>query len=113
MAWAINRGCICRFRKVPDVTLSHDKDAIPFAHFYYQRGSQIWRLIKNQTYSPQFSGELLIPELRNWHYLLWLHDPGEHVLLNTLKQNLKTIPDIKSFSQISVDLLANKDNLLF
>ncbi|MEM9672770.1 MAG: IPExxxVDY family protein [Cyclobacteriaceae bacterium] len=116
LAWALNRGCICHFKKVSDITLSqkqHEKEEVPFAQFYYQRGSQIWRLIENRTYSPQFSGQRLIPELPNWNYLLWLRDPGEHVSLDTLKQNLKTIPDIKSFSQISVDLLANKDNLLF
>jgi len=114
LAWAINRGCVCHFIKVPDIILSQDdKDAIPFAHFRYQRGSQVWRLIENRTYSQQFSGQLLIPELPDWNYLLWLCDPGEHVSLETLKQNLKTISDIKSFSQISVDLLENKDNLLF
>jgi hypothetical protein len=114
LAWAINQGCVCHFKKASDVILSQDdREIVPFAHFRYQRGSQIWRLIENQTYSPQFSGQLLIPELPDWNYLLWLHDPGEHIFLDTLKQNLKTIPDIKSFSQISVDLLANKDNLLF
>lgn len=114
LAWAMNRSCVCHFKKVADVTLQQgDQQTIPFAHFRYQRGSQIWRLIENQTYSAQFSGQLLVPELSDWNYLLWLSDPGEHVSLDTLKQNLKTIPDIKSFSQISVDLLADKDNLLF
>lgn len=114
LAWAINQRCICHFKKAQDITLTECvTEELLFSHYCYQRGSQTWRLLENKTYIEKRGDAFLVPELSQWNFLLWLHDPGEHISLNWLEQNLKTIPDIKSFSQISVDLLANKENLLF
>ena len=114
LAWWINQTCICQFKKAQDITLHREGNAeVSFSHYYYQRGSQVWRLMENCSEEGGTPVKYLMPELPEWNFLLWLDDPGEHISLTGLEQKLKTIPDIKSFSQISVDLLANKDNLLF
>nr|WKN34726.1 IPExxxVDY family protein [Tunicatimonas sp. TK19036] len=114
LAWLLNQTCICHFKKDQDITLNKDGAAtVSFTHYRYQRASQVWRLLENRPSESGLPDIYLMPELSEWNFLLWLHDPGEHISLSQLQQNLKTIPDIESFSQISVDLLANKDNLLF
>ncbi|MEM6842004.1 MAG: IPExxxVDY family protein [Bacteroidota bacterium] len=114
LAWVLNQSCYCHFVKLPDITLNSNagSEAL-FSHFYFQKGGQIWRLLKNQAWLEKEKSTFLLPELHQWNFLLWLHDPGAHICLDQLQQSLKTIPDINSFSQISVDLLPNKDNLLF
>ena len=114
LAWQLNKICDCRFRKVRDISLNIDKGLIAsFSHFYYTHGAQTWRLLKNYDCSDTYGKVLLMPELNQWNFLLWLDDPGDHVSVEELKRKIETIAEIKSFSQISVDLLPNKDNLLF
>jgi hypothetical protein len=114
LAWLLNQNCVCHFKKSQDIILPDDAYAsVSFTHYYYQHASQVWRLLDNRAHNVPCSNTYLMPELSEWNFLLWLHDPGEHISLTQLAQNLKTISDIESFSQISVDLLANKDNLLF
>ncbi|WKN43698.1 IPExxxVDY family protein [Tunicatimonas pelagia] len=114
LAWALNQSCYCHFIKVPDITLNVTIDSVAsFSHFCYQRGTQTWRLLRNEAFTENQEIALLLPELAQWNFLLRLDDPGNHISLRQLHQNLKITPDIKGFSQISVDLLPNKDNLLF
>ena len=114
LAWALNQSCYCHFKKQPDITLNTDLDSEAlFSHFCFQKGRQIWRLLKNLAWIEREENTFLLPELNQWEFLLLLHDPGAHICLDLLHQSLKSIPDINSFSQISVDLLPNKDNLLF
>ncbi len=114
LAWSLNQTCCCHFIKVPDITLKISENSVAsFSHFYYRQGIQTWRLLRNQAVPEGTETVQLLPELMQWNFLLRLDDPGNHICLKQLGQNLKITPDINSFSQISVDLLPNKDNLLF
>ncbi|MGB3585648.1 MAG: IPExxxVDY family protein [Tunicatimonas sp.] len=114
LAWALNQSCYCHFIKVPDITLRITENSVAsFSHYYCQQGIQTWRLLRNQAVPEGSETTQLLPELMQWNFLLRLDDPGNHICLKQLRHSLKITPDINSFSQISVDLLPNKDNLLF
>ena len=115
LAWEINKAC--------DIALVKDED-IPYelrsgkkvliSCYVYETENQVLRMLKNKPVegqSPSF--QFLLPEVKQFDYLLMLEGEGDTIHPEHLKEILSNLPIIQYFTKLDTDKLKSRDNLIF
>lgn len=115
LAWHINDGLGINLTKQPDIRIEFsNQPAILISNFKHETAFLNISLLQNRLISsggnkPQF----LIPELRQFDYLLKLKDEtGEGSVANVCT-TIREFPLVEYVTQLNFDSLKSKENLLY
>jgi len=115
IAWAINRCLQINLCKEEDVCLDFVKEGrLLVTNFIFETEYATFRLLKNKSNElNRTSKNYLIPELKDYDYLIKIS--GESISLNAsgILDKLKGLPLIEYIKQIDVQNLKSKENLIF
>ena len=114
LAWIINRGLGIRLKKQPDEVfhfLGNDKLCI--SNCLYQTEHSKIRLIYNRSREEAATTQFLIPELKQFDYLMIVEGFEGSMLIQEVREVIRTIDGVQMANLIEVDQLRSRDNLIF
>jgi len=111
--WQVNTATGLDFRLNPEleIRLIRKKRDYFFSLYEYNEPN---KFLSHFIYNNQYDGEYLLPEFRHLDYL-WLMK-GDEVTDETLKETIQTIraiPQVQLVTELAVDRIMNKENLVF
>lgn len=115
LAWIINQELGINLVKQHDEIfhfLGNEKLCI--SNYLYQTEHSGIRLVINRS-REEFcaSTQLLIPELKQFDFLMLIEGFEDMLVVREVRDSLKNINGIQLINQISVDQLKSRDNLIF
>lgn len=115
LAWNINQALKINMTKADDLLFEFikEKSKLYFINYKFETEYSYFRLIKNKaceyynTLKPY-----LIPELKDYDYLV-LCSNANATSENCWKKSLRSVPEIEFISEIDIENLKSKENLIF
>jgi hypothetical protein len=110
LAWLLNKIHPYKFVRIDDYELEINSKPNAFAQFIFddEENHTQYVILSNKDES-----SFLIPELRNFDYLLLIKGAIDFFEDETLKNNIKTIPSIQIIFEVETDKLKSKQNLIY
>lgn len=110
LAWLLNKIHPYKFVRIDDYELEINSKPNAFAQFIFddEENHTQYVILCNKDES-----SFLIPELRNFDYLLLIKGAIDFFENETLKNNIKTIPSIQIIFEVETDKLKSKQNLIY
>jgi hypothetical protein len=113
LAWLLNQLFRLRLVKEVDIKLQFtNAEELVISNYMYATEHSCVRLLLNRSLAgdaPRF----LLPELRQFDYLLLLEGEGGAFDAQALEQALRKRSDIQYVNRVAVSSLQSKDNLIF
>ena len=115
LAWLINQRTGIHLIKQEDIILEFiSSEKLFVSNYLYTAEHSTIRLVKNRVFMDNLvSPSYLIPELNRFDYLLLVsgtpNDYTEHELVDIIKN----ISDIQYISQLDIEKIKSRDNLIF
>lgn len=111
--WHINNstGLDFRLNHELEIKLVRKKRKYYFSLYEYNEPN---KFLSHYIYKNQFDGEYLLPEFRNLDFL-WLMK-GDEVNEETVQETIQTvrlIPHVQLVTELAVDKIASKENMVF
>ena len=124
LAWELNRALAIHFRKAPDWPLGSSAEIALFvSNFIFTSTHRTFRLLKNQVEpgrdAPQQAlpaqpgATYLLPELKQWPYLLQIQDLSHSLNQGALLMTIGDLPAVEQAARIALSSINHKENLLF
>ncbi len=110
LAWLLNKVYPYKFIRADDYELEINLKTYAFARFVFddEENHTQYVLISNKDES-----SFLIPELKNFDYLLLIKGATDFFEEETLKNNVKTIQPIQIIFEVETNKLKSKQNLIY
>jgi hypothetical protein len=113
LAWYINQLLHIRLVKEKDIQLNFTNQSnLCISNYIFATEHSILRLLKNRSVGDDEQG-FLLPELKNFDYLIMLQGEGDFFDKEELPAVLKKIPTIEYVIPVEVNDLKSKENLIF
>lgn len=115
LAWTINSILNIGLKKEEDIVIRFVGDrTLAISNFKHETPYATVRLLRNRSYDDQKenSAVYLLPELKNFDYLLMVHDESDTGDNNAFSL-LGECPLIQYLARIDLDKLKSRENLLF
>ena len=112
MAWLLNQNLKIHLVKMEDIELEFIDNNIFISNFSFETGNSVFRLIKNKNLVGD-SLVYLLPEMKEFDYLIMLEGQGDSFLAEEIINTLKTLSDIQYITHVDVTKLKSKENLIF
>lgn len=132
VAFTLNRIFDFRFHKEKsDILLTNENGSGYFSHYTFEdsRHDLIWSLVQNKSFVKNDSDQThslfteidhkfhsqihLIPELKNFDYLIKIDEIDEHYDLDFILQKLSNIKHISAVHLADIDQIKSINNLIF
>lgn len=115
LAWAINNLMDLRLVKNSDLSFDFkDGKSLVISNYLYKTEHSTFRLIKNKSFDTAFYSQgYLLPELKNFDYIIYLQGFEESFLPENFLQRLRELEEIIYIQYIDVQGLKSKENLIF
>lgn len=110
LAWLLNKIYPYKFVRVDDYELEINSKPCAFAQFIFDDEENHTQLV---ILSNKDESSFLIPELKNFDYLLLIKGATAFFEEDTLKNNVKTIQSIQIIFEVETDKLKSKQNLIY
>ena len=110
LAWLLNKIHPYKFVRIDDYELEINSKPNAFAQFIFDDEENHTQHV---ILSNKDESSFLIPELRNFDYLLLIKGAIDFFEDETLKNNIKTIPSIQIIFEVETDKLKSKQNLIY
>lgn len=115
LAWAINKRLTINLCKTDDICLDFVKEGrLLISNFIFETEYTTFRLLKNKSFeASRTSKPYLIPELKDYDYLIMIS--GESIAYNgdVLIEKLKELPLVEYIKKVDIKNLKSKENLIF
>lgn len=110
LVWFLNKIYPYHFSRVDDYEIEINSKLCAFAQFTFihEENHTTYTLIGNRDES-----QLLIPELKNFDYLLLIKGAVDFFEEETLKEHIKTIPTVQIIFEVETEKLKSKHNLVY
>ena len=110
LAWFLNKISPYKFSRDEDYGLEISSKPCAFAQFSFvdEENHTTYILLSNKDES-----QFLIPELKNFDYLLLIKGALDFFEKETLKNNIKTVPTIQIIFEVETEKLKSKQNLIY
>ena len=110
LVWFFNKIYPYQFSRVDDYEIEIASKLFAFAQYTFndEENHITYILIINKGES-----QLLIPELKNFDYLLLIKGAINFFEEETLKKNIKTIPTVQIIFEVETGKLKSKHNLVY
>lgn len=116
LAWYVNDLFDLELFKNEDLEYEFLKgDSMLISNYFFQKEYDSVRLLKNRAIeSENMSKPFLIPEMKDFDFFLQIEGESDlEDLIPNLEDTLKSIPNILYVSQIDVEHLKSRDNLIY
>lgn len=115
LAWSINNTLHIRLLKNEDLIIDfNDGKKIIISNYIYKTENSILRLFRNRSFDTGSEIQnYLLPELRNFDFLIFIKGFEDTYLLEDLISDLRGSLEIMYIQRIDVMNLKSKDNLIF
>ena len=114
LAWVINRDLDIHLVKQKDEIFQFlGSDNLCISHYLYQTEHSSVRLIYNRSREEGATGQYLIPELKQFDFLMIIEGFKDSFEVHEVREIIKTINGVQMVNQIEVDQLKSRDNLIF
>jgi hypothetical protein len=110
LVWFLNKISPYHFSRVDDYEIEIASKLFAFAQYTFndEENHITYILIINKDES-----QLLIPELKNFDYLLLIKGAINFFEEEMLKDNIKTIPTVQIIFEVETEKLKSKHNLIY
>ncbi|AHM59028.1 hypothetical protein D770_03805 [Flammeovirgaceae bacterium 311] len=113
LAWYINQLLHIRLVKEKDIQLNFtNQPNLCISNYIFATEHSILRLLKNRSVGDEEQG-FLLPELKQFDYLIMLQGEGDFFDKEELPAVLKNIPTVEFVKPVEVNDLKSKENLIF
>lgn len=115
LAWYLNQGLKINLIKQEDIRIEFsDNSSILISNFKYETEFLTMELLQNRLLAKgNLKNQLLIPELKQFDYLLKFKDQTEELSSENVSVIIKEIPIIEYAMRLNFDSLKSKENLLY
>lgn len=115
LAWYLNQGLKINLIKQEDIRIEFsDNSSILISNFKYETEFLMMELLQNRLLAKgNLKNQLLIPELKQFDYLLKFKDQTEELSSENVSVIIKEIPIIEYAMRLNFDSLKSKENLLY
>lgn len=115
LAWYLNQAMDISLVKQDDIKIEYaDNTSILISNYLYETDYQIIELLQNKLVgSGSLTKQLLMPELKQFDYLLKLKDDTDEWTSENVNGIIKGIPIIEYAVKLNFDSLKSKENLLY
>lgn len=115
LAWHLNKSLNLHFRREPDLQFEFlDKSKIYICNFIFEKEYSSFRLLKNKACEfYNTSKPYIVPELKEYDYLLVFKDEAEEIDSERVLGVLKEVPVVQYVKEIDLINLRSKENLIF
>jgi hypothetical protein len=115
LAWAINKCLNIHLYKAEDICLEFVRDGrLLISNFIFETEYTTFRLLKNKSFEvSRNSKTFLIPELKDYDFLIKIS--GESIAFSgeTISEKLKELPMVEYIKKVDIINLKSKENLIF
>jgi hypothetical protein len=113
LAWYMNQLLHIRLVKEKDIEFAFtNQPDLCISNYIFATEHSVLRLLRNRSVSEQEQA-FLLPELKQFDYLLVLQGEGDFFDPARLVSVLQQIPTVEYVKPIEVESLKSKDNLIF
>jgi hypothetical protein len=113
LAWYMNQMLHIRLVKEKDIAFAFtNQPDLCISNYIFATEHSVLRLLRNRSVSEQEQA-FLLPELKQFDYLLVLQGEGDFFDPARLVSVLQQIPTVEYVKPIEVESLKSKDNLIF
>ena len=115
LAWAINNLMDFRLVKNDDLIIDFkDGKSLVISNYIYKTEHSTFRLFKNKSVDSGFLSQgHLVPELKNFDYIVYIQGFEDSFLPEMLLKQLRELEEIIYIQAIDVQGLKSKENLIF
>ncbi|MFL5729152.1 MAG: IPExxxVDY family protein [Cytophagaceae bacterium] len=114
VAWNINKLLNINLRRDEDLCLEFGKtNKLIFSNFTYDTEYAGLRLLRNRSFDSQDSKPFLLPELKEYDYIIKTEGEKGIFNVNQISEKLKSLPLIQYIRKIEIHTLKSKENLIF
>ncbi|MEP0987820.1 IPExxxVDY family protein [Ekhidna sp.] len=115
LAWHLNQALDISLIKQEDIKIEYaDHTSILISNYLYETDYLLFELLQNRLLgSGNQKNQLLMPELKQFDYLLKFRDQTDEVTSENVSAIIKDIPIIEYAMRLNFDVLKSKENLLY
>jgi hypothetical protein len=114
LAWVINQGLGIRLVKRPDEVFHFLGDErLCISNYLYQTEHSKLRLVFNRSKEDTASTKFLIPELKQFDYLMLVEGYQGTMPIEEVREIIKSINGVQMVNLIEVNQLRTRENLIF
>src|SRR5690606_21615958 len=115
LAWAINNLLNIRLVKDKDLEMTFKNNTyVIISNFMFETENSVFRLLRNKSFDQGVGSQgFLLPELKNFDYIILISGFEDTYSIEELTQKLKTLTEIDYLQRIDIDQLKSKENLIF
>jgi hypothetical protein len=115
LAWHLNNILHLHLCKAEEIEFDFlDKSKIYISNFIFEKEYSSFRLLKNKAVEFHNSTKpYILPECKEYDYLLMLKDEAEEIVPDDIMNLLKSVPVVQYVNKIDLTNLRSKENLIF
>ena len=114
LAWHLNSALDISLTKKDDIKIEFSKKpAMIISNFQHESDHLLIELLQNKLISNSTGSQFLIPELKQFDFLLKLKDETGELNIANVCGTIKEIPLIEYVTQLNFDDLKSKENLIY
>ncbi|WP_424963759.1 IPExxxVDY family protein [Ekhidna sp.] len=115
LAWHLNEVMGISLTKQDDIKIEYaDNTSILISNYLYETDYLVMELLQNKLIgSGNLSKQLLMPELKQFDYLLKFKDDTEELTSENVNAIIKEIPIVEYAMRLNFETLKSKENLLY
>ena len=115
LAWHLNEAMDISLAKQDDIKIEYaDNTSILISNYLYETDYLVIELLQNKLVgSGNLSKQLLMPELKQFDYLLKFKDETDELTFENVNAIIKEIPIIEYAVKLNFETLKSKENLLY
>jgi len=114
LAWNINKLLNIKFQRDQDLCLEFGKgNKLIFSNFKYDNEHAGLRLLRNRSYDSQDSKPFLLPEFKEYDYIIKSEGEKDIFNMKEIAEKLKSLSIIQFIRKIEIHTLKSKENLIF
>ena len=114
VAWELNRLLQWKLKRAEDLRLDFpDERLLLVSNFIFTTAHRTFRLLKNQAFTEHNTTAFLLPELKQWDFLLHIQDLSTTFNQDQFLLRVDKLTDVRQVSRIEISTIEHKENLLF
>jgi hypothetical protein len=114
LAWILNQQLHVHLIKQPDELFQFlGNEKLCISNYLYQTEHSRIRLIFNHSTENLLTRQYLVPELKQFDYLLKIEGFEDWLIIREVREKIKKINGVQMVNLVELDQLKSRDNLIF
>lgn len=114
LAWSLNQALQINLVKQEDINIEFlNKNILVISNYLYQSENVVMRLLNNKSFDISDESLFLVPELRNFDFLIQVIDEADSFDTKEMVSRISALNVVSFVANIDTDKLKSKENLIF